>query len=60
MRLIADENSDVVATVEKAIRLSKALNTTPELWMNMQQGYDLWVEEKKSADIYVVPFAIVS
>ena len=43
-----------------AIRLSKALNTTPRLWMNMQQGYDLWVVEKKSADIHVVAFAIAS
>jgi len=25
-----------------AIRLSKAFNTTPQLWMNMQQSYDLW------------------
>ena len=27
---------------EMAIRLSKAFNTTPQLWMNMQQSYDLW------------------
>ena len=25
-----------------AIRLSDALGTTPELWMNMQSQYDLW------------------
>jgi antitoxin HigA-1 len=31
---------------EIAIRLSKALNTTPQLWMNMQQVYDLWVAKK--------------
>ncbi|NIP38922.1 MAG: HigA family addiction module antidote protein [Candidatus Dadabacteria bacterium] len=24
-----------------AIRLSKAFNTTPQLWMNLQQSYDL-------------------
>jgi len=47
-------------SAEMAIRLSKALNTTPQLWMNMQQGYDLWVAEKKSADIHVLPFAIAS
>jgi plasmid maintenance system antidote protein VapI len=28
--------------------------------MNMQQGYDLWVAEKKSTDIHVEPFAIAS
>jgi addiction module HigA family antidote len=45
---------------EMAIRLSKGLNKTPQLWMNMQQGYDLWVAEKKSADIHIVPFPIAS
>ena len=25
-----------------ALRLSAALGTTPELWMNMQAQYDLW------------------
>ena len=34
-------------SVEMALRLSKALNTTPELWLNMQRDYDLWNAEKK-------------
>jgi plasmid maintenance system antidote protein VapI len=25
-----------------ALRLSKALNTTPDLWLNIQKNYDLW------------------
>lgn len=29
-------------SAEMALRLGKAFGTTPELWMNMQQGYDLW------------------
>jgi len=29
-------------SVEMAIRLSKAFKTTPELWLNIQQNYDLW------------------
>src|SRR5437879_51877 len=29
-------------TSEMALRLSKAFRTTPELWMNLQQTYDLW------------------
>lgn len=29
-------------SAEMAIRLSRAFNTTPELWLNMQQNYDLW------------------
>ena len=53
-------NGHMGVSAEMAIRLSKALNTTPQLWMNMQQGYDLWVAEKKSVDIHVVPFAIAS
>lgn len=53
-------NGHMGISAEMAIRLSKALNTTPQLWMNMQQGYDLWIVEKKSDDIHVVPFAIAS
>ena len=51
-------NGHMGVSAEMAIRLSKTLNTTPQLWMNMQQGYNLWVAEKKSNDIHVVPFAI--
>lgn len=25
-----------------AVRLSKAFDTTPQLWLNIQQSYDLW------------------
>ncbi len=25
-----------------ALRLAKAFQTTPELWLNLQQKYDLW------------------
>jgi len=53
-------NGHMGVSAEMAIRLSKALNTTPQLWMNMQQGYDLWMAEKKSADIHVEPFAMAS
>jgi addiction module HigA family antidote len=53
-------NGHIDVSAEMAIRLSKALNTTPQLWMNMQQGYDLWVAEKKADNIHVVPFAIAS
>ncbi len=30
-----------------ALRLSKAFDTTPELWLNMQQNFDLWRERRK-------------
>ncbi len=39
-------NGHMGVSAEMGIRLSKAFNTTPQLWMNMQQGYDLWVAEK--------------
>jgi len=29
-------------TPEMALRLSIALRTTPQLWLNLQQNYDLW------------------
>ena len=30
-----------------AIRLSKAFGTTPELWLNLQQNFDLWRGKRK-------------
>ena len=29
-------------TPEMALRLSLAFKTTPQLWLNLQQNYDLW------------------
>lgn len=29
-------------TPEMALRLSRAFDTTPDLWMNLQKNYDLW------------------
>jgi addiction module HigA family antidote len=34
-------------TPDMALRLSKAFDTTPELWLNLQTKYDLWVAEQK-------------
>jgi len=31
-----------------ALRLSKSFGTSPELWLNMQQHYDLWQARKKT------------
>ena len=31
-----------------ALRLAKAFGTTPELWLNMQQNYDLWKEKRRT------------
>jgi addiction module HigA family antidote len=32
---------------EMALRLSKALGTSPESWLNQQMLYDLWVTEQQ-------------
>lgn len=34
-------------STQMALRLAKALGTTPELWLNMQQNYDLWMAREK-------------
>ena len=38
---------------EMAIRLSKAFNTTPESWLNMQQEFDLWHATQKMQDVEI-------
>ena len=35
-------NGRKAVTPEMALRLSRALDTTPELWLNLQKTYDLW------------------
>ena len=40
---------------EMAVRLSIALDTSSELWMNMQSSYDLWHAEQHRNDLTVAP-----
>ena len=35
-------------TPDMALRLSRAFDTTPDLWMNLQQNSDLWKAENSS------------
>ena len=35
-------NERGAVTPDMALRLSKAFHTTPQLWLNLQQFYDLW------------------
>jgi len=35
-------NERGAVTPDMALRLSRAFRTTPELWLNLQQNYDLW------------------
>ncbi len=39
-----------------AIRLAAAFSTTPESWLNLQQQFDLWKEEKKHKKLKVTVF----
>ena len=38
-------------TPEMALRLSIAFNTTPHLWLNLQQDYDLWFAGRTSKNL---------
>ena len=35
-------------TPDMALRLSRAFNTSPDLWLNLQKNYDLWNAKKES------------
>jgi len=43
-------NERAGVTPDMALRLSRAFSTTPELWLNMQRGYDLWIAENNHTD----------
>ncbi len=38
-------------TPDMALRLAKAFNTTPELWLNLQLKYNLWVAEQNAGGL---------
>ena len=42
---LVNEKSGISA--EMAIRLSKAFDTTPDYWMNLEKEYELWLAIKK-------------
>jgi addiction module HigA family antidote len=35
---------------DMALRLSRAFNTTPDLWLNLQRNHDLWHATRKSSE----------
>lgn len=43
-------------SVEMAIRLSKAIGSTPEAWLGMQMAYDLWQARGRAGEIAVERF----
>ena len=43
-------NERGAVTPDMALRLARAFNTTPELWLNLQRNYDLWQAVHVSQD----------
>lgn len=41
-------------TPDMALRLSRAFDTSPDLWMNLQKNYDLWQAEHASGSWQLV------
>ncbi len=37
-------------TSDMALRLSRAFDTTPDLWLNLQKNYDLWNAARASTE----------
>jgi antitoxin HigA-1 len=53
-------NETRAVTADTAMRLAHFFGTTPEFWMDLQAGYDLRVEELRSAksiEAKITPFA---
>src|ERR1700704_1081879 len=38
-------------TPNVALSLAESFDTTPQLWLNLQQKYDLWIEENEHVHI---------
>jgi len=51
MEIINERDS---ITPDMALRLSKAFDTTADLWMNLQKNYDLWLVENISKEWQLV------
>ncbi len=43
-------NERGAVTPDMALRLSRAFETTPDLWLNLQKNYDLWQAKNTSKE----------
>ena len=50
-RISAIVNADRGITADTALRLAKALGTTPDFWLNLQKQYDLDCARDEAKDI---------
>lgn len=48
-------SGEASVTPSIAIALSEAFDTTPQLWLNLQQNYDLWIEENERKHTHIKP-----
>lgn len=48
-------NGRASITTDVALKLSKAFDTSPELWLNLQQVYTLWEVTQDSDDWKKIP-----
>jgi addiction module HigA family antidote len=49
-------NGHQSVTPNMALRLAEAFNTTPQLWLSLQQNFDLRKEEKKERNFTIEHF----
>lgn len=51
-------NGRAPVSVDMALRLSRAFNTTPDLWLNLQQAVDIWeARQKQGSWMRIQPIA---
>ena len=50
-RISAIVNADRGITADTALRLAKALGTTPDFWLNLQKQYDLDCARDEATDL---------
>ena len=43
-------NEKGAVTPDMALRLARAFDTTPDLWLNLQKNFDLWTAEHASSE----------
>lgn len=49
-------NGHINISPEMVVRLSIVLNTSEELWINLQAGYNLWKAHKVRSELHLQPF----
>ena len=50
---LLNQHSDL--SPEMALRLSKLLNTSVDMWINLQAQYDIWKVKRQARNIKIIP-----